>query len=194
MQQQLNNTDFTIASHLSKALGSKTKLRHWITGDGKFHQYLLEAKNTPTNDLTSWATVGLSAFPLKDGSETLDWRAELIGCAQSSQEEMLNIIMSSAFEVAKMGWIPLPGTILLDAISPHFPQSEMKHLYVTLPVPWEEELSEFKVGKRRLGWFLLCPISEAEKNLAEKAGIEALETLLENDSVDIFDLTRPSSI
>lgn len=194
MQSSLNNTDFTIASHLSNALGTKPKLRQWVAADGKFKQNLLEASNAPTNGLTSWATVGLSALPLKDQGETLDWRAELIGCAHSSQEEMLNIIMSAAYEVAKMGWIPMPGTILLDAISPHCPNSAMKHLYVTLPVPWEEDLSEFKVGKRRLGWFYLCPISEAEKTLAEKAGIEALETLLENDSVDIFDLSRASSL
>lgn len=67
----------------------------------------------------------------------------------------------------------------------------MKHILLTTPFLWEN-LINIETDQKVVTWLSLVPISEAELEYLDDNGSDALESLFEENSIDIFDIYRES--
>lgn len=66
--------------------------------------------------------------------------------------------------------------------------------YISLPYPWGPALELFDYADRRVSIYWLMPISQAERELAVRAGADALEQRFEGAEVAYWDLRRRSVV
>ena len=62
------------------------------------------------------------------------------------------------------------------------------------PFLWDETLRTLTLRDKRVAWLLAVPISDAELRYDERKGPDALESLFENQHIDVFDISRPSVV
>ncbi|MDR7235941.1 hypothetical protein J2Y02_000546 [Neobacillus drentensis] len=55
-------------------------------------------------------------------------------------------------------------------------------------------MKTIKFENKQVGWLMAIPISEEEKNYADKNGLEALEELFDENQINVFDLERASVV
>lgn len=72
--------------------------------------------------------------------------------------------------------------------------SAADHLLVSLPYPYGPSLERCELGERHVRFLWLVPITAAEANLVRSKGMEALENLLEQGSVDVISPKRRSLV
>jgi antitoxin YqcF len=151
-----------------------------------------QCRDRPQQGLTSYATLGLSDFPLFKGREEYQARLELVGACSSSCESFGNIVATAGFCVINSKWFCAPGTIFPNLVSMYCLSSTMRHCMFVSPFIWEEELRTLYLPDKTIAWLLLVPISEAEYQFAESKGSRQLELALEMKQIDMFDIERPS--
>ena len=95
-------------------------------------------ENRPDIGINTYSTIGLSKYPIdlicEDGREI---RVEYIGMCNSDFHEFSNIVASCAFNIIKDNYICKPGMVAVDAIADYCDELEMKHIYYTVPIFWE---------------------------------------------------------
>jgi hypothetical protein len=72
--------------------------------------------------------------------------------------------------------------------------SAADHLLVSLPYPYGPALERCELGERHVRFLWLVPITAAEADLVRTKGPEALESLLEQGSVDVISPKRRSLV
>ncbi len=70
----------------------------------------------------------------------------------------------------------------------------MKHIMFVPPYIWEDALKVRSFKTKKVAWLMALPISETEFKFAEANGSEALDDLLVENRIDIYDLERPAVI
>jgi hypothetical protein len=183
-----------IAMEVAKAFGGKPNVqRFWDERDTNYVD-ILKCVDRPQNNVTSYATIGLSDAPLyKDGSE-YPARLELVGACGSRFEGLDNALATAAFCIINSKWFCYPGAVFSDILSMYTMSSSMHHFFFTPPFLWEETLKTMTIGDKSVAWLLAVPISNEERAFAEDQGSDALETLFEEKQIDIFDLERQSVV
>jgi hypothetical protein len=79
-------------------------------------------------------------------------------------------------------------------VKAHVPSTTVPHLlFVDSPFLWEELRAQV-VGGKTVAWVLAVPISTPERDFAAHRGPEKLESMLEREQIDIFDLNRSSVV
>jgi Suppressor of fused protein (SUFU) len=144
--------------------------------------------------VTSFATVGLSEFPLAARTAERGLRIELIGCSYSGTDEgygpwpgilehLAKVSVKSARAILRGDVIGLPGEIE--------PGSRLNALYATLPVYFDDSFSSVNAGDgRQVAMVWLVPIGGSEVDLVKKAGWRAFENDLMSRDPDLLDLGR----
>ena len=69
----------------------------------------------------------------------------------------------------------------------------MKHFLLVPPFLWDG-FETLEVGGQAVAWLQAVPISDRERDLAEREGSDSLEDLFERQQIDVFDLDRPSVV
>jgi hypothetical protein len=181
-----------IAQEILKAIGGDPIIkRHWDTTNKK-HVDIYCSDNQPYHGITSCATIGLSDIEIGLSSQNKKLRIEIVGACSSEKEELPNILSTVAFEIMDKNECHY-GYILQRVVELYYPNIEMKHIYLLSPFLWEE-LKTIELENMNIAWLLMIPISDDEKNYAQKNGVEALEVLFEKANIDIFNLNRSSVI
>ena len=121
-------------------------------------------------------------------------RLELAAACRSEFDQFANVLASACFHIIRTRSVYPPGSVLRDYVREYFTASTVPHLYLTAPYLWEGTLTSIDCEAKKVSWLLAIPIAEAEYVFLEKNGDEALEALLEENEVNIFDLNRPSAI
>lgn len=151
-------------------------------------------ENRPDIGLSTYSTIGLSNYPInviaKDGREI---RIEYIGMCKSSFNEFPNIVASCAFNIIKDNYSCMPGMVAINAISSYCNELEMKHIYYTTPIYWDN-LQGVVLNDNIVNWLLMVPISDEELDYLNKNGEEEFEKIFEKEEVDVFDIYRKSIV
>ncbi|CRK84568.1 suppressor of fused domain protein [Neobacillus massiliamazoniensis] len=145
---------------------------------------ILSCEDRNFEGILSYATLGLSDFSIGYEGNRIPLRAELVG---ASDFECFPNIINSKFECSL-------GTIFKGVIEMYLPDRHMKHILFLSPFLWENKLKTIKFEKKQVAWLMAIPISEEEKNYADKNGLKALEELFDENQINIFDLERTSVI
>jgi hypothetical protein len=183
-----------VARHAAKALGGTPRIHAYHHDTENLSVDVLSCQDRPCSGVTSYSTIGLSDHPMvKDGKE-FPTRLEIAGACATTKQRFANILVSAAFCIIRTRRLYHPGRVMPDCIREYYPDTTVPHLYFTAPFLWEETLRTLDCGTKQVSWLLAVPISEAEYEYFKRLGDEALEDLFEKQQIDVFDLTRPSSV
>jgi antitoxin YqcF len=181
----------TIAKTTAGIFGGNPRVIEYLNADETSRIGVLHSADRPEKGLTSYATIGLSDLSLpRDIDPPLG--VEFLGVAESDYP-YAEVLSTAAFFVMNDGWEPEPGACFRDIVRMQIPDTELPHLYFTDPsVYWDQEFASRVIGEKTVAWLLAIPISEAEAEYALENGGDALESLFEENEIDITDLERDS--
>lgn len=144
--------------------------------------------------VNAFATIGMSDTPLMMDGKEYKVRAELVAADSGRCKTFPNIVATAAFHVMRSGFFCFPGAILPDVVAQYRASRSMRHLLFVPPFPWERKLRTTKVGKKKVAWLMIVPISDRERDFADREGTDALEELLERAEADFLDIRRKSVV
>jgi hypothetical protein len=155
---------------------------------------ILSCRDRPLEGVTSYSTIKLSDHPMKSGAEEFPVRIELAGVCENRVTTFPNLLATAAFHIMRRGGVYRPGMAIPDLVRQAHVSSALPHLYLTAPFLWEDELNTIDLGGKRVTWLLAMPISAEEYACLQEHGDQALERLLEEQQVDVFNPDRPSAV
>ncbi len=179
---------------MATAFGIKPSVQKYWDDEHELNVDILTCANPVDTRRVNYGTIGLSDHPLMDGKIEFSLRVEVTGVAFKEFDFFPNLLSTVAFYTIRHNWFCSSGAVLPNAISMYDISCNVKHLLFTTPFLWDNNLETIKLDTKEVAWLLAVPISNNEKLYLEEHGIEALETLLEKEGVDIFDLKRKSII
>jgi hypothetical protein len=179
-----------IASYAGAAFGGTPRFTEYTENALHFEVDILSCADRPVPGVTSYSTVGLSGHPMIGPDGEFPVRLELAGACESDVDRYPDLLADAAFWVVRTGGVYYPGAVILNGVSRHIASVTMQHLYLTTPFLWQDRLKTLDCGSIRVSWLLAVPISESERSYLIQRGLSALEDLLEEHEVDIFDLNR----
>ena len=184
-----------IAKHTALAFGvEKPPITHFWDDNKENGVFILEAQNSPLEGVNSYATIGLSDYPLMFKGKEFGTRVEIVGVCGSVFSDFANIIATTALCVINSGWFCAPGIIFPDVVSMYKQSNTMSDIYFSHPYLWNEKLTSTLINKQKVAWLLAVPISKAESEFAKTHGPEKLEALFSEKDIDIYDLNRSSIV
>jgi antitoxin YqcF len=130
---------------------------------------------------------------LKNGEEC-PTRLELAGACASSDQFFANVLAASAFCIIQTQRLYSPGSVMPSYVREYYPSTTVPHLYLTAPFLWEDALKTLDCGTKKVSWLLVVPISDAENAFLDENGDAALEDFLQEQQIDVFDLSRQSVV
>ena len=145
----------------------------------------------PGPGLTSYATVGMSAFDNRMALASGSLRVELVAAVQHRWALMTDVLCALAFAVGRGETFVRPGSVFTQV--PHL-RSATTTPNVLFWDPFLWNLPSLPLGATTVAWLIVVPISDAEAKLAGEHGAEALIDEFERLSPDIHDLGRPSAV
>lgn len=148
--------------------------------------------NMPEEGISSYATIGLFQTDIGLTYNTKPLRIELLAAGAQSVENFDNIIATTAFEIMDTQ-IAFPGHIIDNVVAMYVPNSEMHHILLTHPFLWNNTQS-LALKDLTVAWLMCVPISDQEKIYCKQNGLDSLETIFEQHQIDIFDITRHSTL
>lgn len=156
---------------------------------------MLQADGSPVPGITSWITVGCCERDLSELG--FPDRLEVMMACGSEWPELARVLAVVMSHVIEQGWIPLPGTLVRDAVSACGlgPISErLPHVAIDAPFAWGDRLERLPVGDQHITAVLAFPVSDAEADFLEANGRDAFAELLTAKEVAVFDLDRESAV
>ncbi|MDR3361093.1 MAG: suppressor of fused domain protein [Bifidobacteriaceae bacterium] len=120
-------------------------------------------------------------------------RVEFLVAVGSEFEVFGKVMSSCAFNISKLGYSVHPGTVCPDVISQYDPTLAMRHVMFESVFQWDA-VPNLELPEMTVTWLSPVPISDAEFEFRSVNGAEALRDLLEERSVDVLDLNRPSTV
>lgn len=184
-----------VARYAAAAFGGKPQVFQYLHDTEPLAINILSCADRPSDGIVSYSSIGLADYPmfLEDGTE-FPTRVELAGACQSEYSKFANIMATAAFHAIRSKRLLFPGSVLKDHVKEYYAQTTVAHMFLTSPFLWQDTLKTLNLSSIKVSWLLIVPISDAECQYLLEKGDDALETLFEKHSIDIFDLDRPSVI
>jgi len=167
--------------------------RHW-DDDHRQDIHVLEAADRPQIGVTSYATVGLSEYPIVRNGEELKLGVELLGACSSAYPGFEKVMATLGFCIINSKWFCAPGVIFPGAINMYDISSTMSDIYFANQYLWGDNFKSMSIDGKTIAWLLAVPVSKQESEFANRYGPEKLEKLFADKGIDIFDLNRVSVV
>lgn len=192
---EISDVTKTIAKHTAMVFGvEKPPIYRYHADNRKSSLHVMEAADCPQNGVTSYATVGLSNYPLIRNGETFDVRVELLGACDSRTVGFGNVLSTLGFCIVNSKWFCAPGVIFPSAVDMFQLSSTMSDIYFAHPFLWNDKFDSTIFGGVKIAWLLAVPVSQRETEYARRYGPAQLEALFSARDIDIYDLNRPSVV
>lgn len=161
-----------------------------------WHCDVVVADGVPAPGFSTYATVGVRAFPTNLTSE--DGRAlrtEFVLAARTASREAADVVDACALAAANGSFHLAPGAVIPDAVRYVAPNLRCEHILLVAPFLWPElevlrEVDDATVLTR----LQAVPITRGEMQLAASKGADALMDRLESRRADVSDLNRASVV
>jgi antitoxin YqcF len=183
-----------IAAQLASAFGGKPTVREFLHENSDLKIDLIYCMDQSDEKLFSIGTIGLSDYPLQKNGKNFPTRLEICAVTTTQYPLFLNLLATAAFNMIRSKNIVVPGSVMRGYVSEYYPEIKLPHLYFTAPFIWENILKTTFFETKKVSWLLCFPISSAEANFIEENGDDSFEDLLQEASINIFDLNRKSVV
>ncbi|UFS62741.1 suppressor of fused domain protein [Sulfurimonas sp. HSL-3221] len=188
---EVSNENIALAKMARDAFGGTAKVRRYY--DEK-EEKSVDILTSEDEKLLSYATIGLSDSPLYIDGKEYEVRVELVGASYANIDYFPNVLATAAFNIMNSKWECYPGVIFDNIISMYDSSIEMKHLLFVPPFVWDNRLETIEFENKKVAWLQIIPISDEERSLALEKSSEALEELLEQSEVDVYNILRQSIV
>jgi hypothetical protein len=179
-----------VARQVVEAFGKRPKITAFWDEGNRYSVAIAAATDVPQESITSYSTVNLSDWPMYVDGEEYQTRVEIAGAAPVEETQFHNAVSTAAFCVIKDKWACMPGAIFPDVLSMYHISVTMKHVMFAEPFLWHGLEESIQLPDRLVTWVMMVPISDSEYEYAKERGGAALDELLGQRQVDIFDLQR----
>lgn len=182
-----------IANHIRETLGGtkeNTRIARHHDEKEKSSVDILSCVNQPQKGVTSYSTIGLSEHSIGLKADNKKLRVEIVSAAYSNFNHTPNIIATCAFYIINDNFTCYPGAIFKYIIKLYTLDTKLTSVLMVPPFLWEGKLKNIETSEGIVTFLMAIPISDSEKDYAMENGSEALEKLLEEKKVDIFDYNR----
>lgn len=181
-----------VAQQILKIFENTPKIyRYYDEKESKYIDLAICA-DVPENGVSSYATIGLFQTDIGLMHHANPLRIELLAACDQTVEDFSNMISTTALEIMDRH-VAFPGYVVENVVSMYMPNSAMRHILLTHPFLWENTHS-LTLEDMTLTWLMCIPISDQEKAYCEQNGLDALETVFEEQQIDVFDIFRPSAL
>ncbi|GMA98787.1 suppressor of fused domain protein [Pelosinus sp. IPA-1] len=212
-------TNSKLISYIQYALESNAKIRRFFTDKSTFTRRagwkeklsfdILTFQNIPQSGVTTYATLGLSEYLLKDDQHNKPPRRvelvsilrddtdfkKLTGDSEDKENFYEDQLMYLCCYMAIEGSYLFPGDIWKMYFSNSYDQfSDMEHLFFMTSTFLSKQLQSTVIDGKEIDWLFCVPISDKELTYYEKNGPEELEKLLLKNKIEVSDLFRKSVI
>ncbi len=153
---------------------------------------VLVAKDTPTKGVTTLATVSMSSRNAVVDDRERDFGVELVTCHGESVTGCVRPLVDAAMYYTRNQDEFQPGTVLPHLVERHGISRTMKHFFLIAPFIFDGRLTSVRTNEKEVRYLLAVPISDEELAVAGADGSEALDRLLEEQQIDIYDWHRAS--
>jgi len=173
-------------------------MRHLVGGDASVFSFYDDTNEnkihifkSSNSDGVVAATVGLMDInqSRRDGIEIY---SEIIMEQHGHDERISNMLSTIAFYIIKNGWKAAPGVIFESMVEMYVPETKLPHVMFTAPFQWNN-MSKITLSERTIYPLVAVPISEAESKIASTNAGKDLESLWEQQSIDVLNWDRESA-
>ena len=181
-----------LARYVRDRIGSKIRISDFWDDERVRKVGIAEMADAPIEGVTSYATLGLSEYSIDLISDGMPLRVEVLAAFGSQFEAGANFVSTAAFIMMGAPDLCRPGALLMNMNEGYYPDSPMQHGLLVAPFEWEVETQV--LSSKKVAWLQLVPVSNKEARYAAQKGSDALQTLLEQKEIDVFDLFRVSVV
>lgn len=182
-----------VFKHMVKVFGIEPKIFNHYNPAETVQIDEIHARATPDGGWTTYATVTLNEHRNEIDGKDVPVEAYIVVAGEAPDAG--EALATCAFNVVTDGWIIAPGVVHRDVVAmypglaPHLP-----HMLFTFPMDFGDELARIETPQGEVFALQAFPISEAEADLLESDGFDALEARFEAAEVDYTDLSRRSVV
>ncbi|WP_309032565.1 suppressor of fused domain protein [Streptomyces alfalfae] len=178
----------SVARRLREHVGGSFRAESFHNQDESESVFIITLSDVPDRELSLYSTAGLVEHPnLLQGTNI---PVELMAVAPTQDLAMKNVLATASFNVSLSGWLAAPGVVFPNAISDYFPNTTVPHVMWTEAFTYPE-LSTMQVAEGVAAhWLQAVPLSDSEAAFLRRHGFDALDRLLGESGVDLFDLRR----
>ncbi len=178
------------AVYLRQRTPGEMKIERFFDGPELHH---IDVMTCESEEGVIVGTVGLMEVELSDDASQ-SVRCELLMDAKGKNTAMPTVVATAALAVLGEGRKVAPGVVYEDMVSMYVPDLEVKHLWFIAPFQWGEDMVRVELEGRTLLPLLGVPITESEFDFVKENGPIALEKLMAEKEVDVFDWRRGSAV
>jgi hypothetical protein len=193
---EISKENKMIAKQVLSVFGGKPQVNVYRHDHEKIDVDIIACQDRPCDGVTSFGTIRLSDFAIFQNGKEFPTRIELIAACASYNSMFPNIMASVAFCIIRSKMFVQPGSVLPNYVKEYYPESPLPHVLLTTPLQnlWDGDLKTTDLGSKKVSWLMMVPISEGEFQYLQKNGSDGLESLFEENQIDIFDLDRESVV
>ena len=180
-----------VRSQAAKAFGGRGSAVQVAGRTGSSIEVLTYAPS-PVPGVASYSTVGLANSPVFKDERPMAIRVELLAAAYERFSMIPQVLGSAAARIIEDRWLCAPGVIFPDLLEISTFSRHLCDLYFAPPFLWGEMPTDLELGEVSLAWLLAVPIARPESMYAQTKGPLALEKVLEETAIDVFDWDRPA--
>jgi antitoxin YqcF len=183
-----------MARFVAGAIGFEPNVYPYYDNDRTHELSILNLIDPIDPNVCIYMTIGVSdhenLVAVKDGHENIP--IELFFATYKQFDKARNILATVGFYIVKDKYECRPGNVFKNMINMYYTETDMKHIFFTSPYLWQDKLEGLELDYKKVHFLLMIPCSDAEVDYKLKHGDDALETLFEDNDIDIFDLNRKS--
>jgi hypothetical protein len=198
MSDEVSQGSRELARYAAGVFGGKPEVsRFFADGNTSRHVDILVAQDAPLKGVRSYATLGLSEWPVYRNGVDFGVRIELVGACRAKHKHFDNALATAAFDIINSKQFCAPGVIFPDVLAMYKASKTMKHFFFVPPFLWGSKgpvLQRVEGGRRKVEWLMVVPISDAEAQFAQQEGPVKLEELFVREQIHVFDLERKSVV
>jgi hypothetical protein len=186
-----SNQNKLIAKTALQSLGGNPQVNKYWDDNKNQSIDILSTLDRPYDGVSSYSTIGLSDWHIGYSVEEKQLRTEILGASATEFDSYPNILATCAFFVINSKFSLSHGHVFENIVNLYYPESEMKHILFNSPFLWDG-LHNLDFPDKVVTWLMAVPISEKKYLLKQEKGLEALESLFEQEDIDVFDIYRNS--
>lgn len=184
--------NLAVLAYLESEIGETDDIAAYYDENNSASIDIAWVPDSPEDGLNTFFTLALSDADIDLSVDGKDLGVEIVFGARKEFNQAANIVSTCALNVINDDFDIEPDTIFLNVVAMYYPQSVMKHVLFVDPFTWE--LKSQNYAQKVVAFLQAIPISNAEKDLVDTKGANALHEILEQQQVDVFDLNRPSVV
>lgn len=191
---EVSQENIKIARFVAGAIGFEPHVYPYFDNDKVNQIDILSLKDPIDENVAIYCSIGLSDHTnlVQIGEKQENIAIELLLAAYKEFQEAPNVLSTCCFYIIKDRYECRPGAVFMHMNEFYFKDSDMRHIFFTTPFLWQDKLEGLSLESKKVEFLLCIPISENELQFKIDKGDEALESLLHENEIDIYDLSRKS--